>query len=66
MASRLPRSDSGEMAIDWSYRIESARTASEWRDVEQPTTIVGMPCRFGGARPYFVCPGVINGIVCGR
>ena len=25
-----------------------------------------MPCRFGGTRPYFVCPGVINGIVCGR
>ena len=25
-----------------------------------------MPCRFGGARPYFVCPGIINGIVCRR
>src|SRR6516162_11715075 len=25
-----------------------------------------MPCRFGGARPYFVCPGIVNGIVCGR
>jgi len=25
-----------------------------------------MRCRFGGARPYFVCPGVVNGITCGR
>jgi hypothetical protein len=25
-----------------------------------------MPCRFGGARPYFVCPDVVNGIACGR
>ena len=25
-----------------------------------------MPCRFRGARPYFVCPGVVNGITCGR
>ena len=21
---------------------------------------------FGGARPYFVCPGVVNGVACGR
>jgi hypothetical protein len=25
-----------------------------------------MPCRFGGERPYFVCPGVVNEIACGR
>jgi hypothetical protein len=25
-----------------------------------------MPCRFGGVRPYFVCPGIVNGIACGR
>ena len=23
-------------------------------------------CRFGGERPYFICPGVVNGIACGR
>ena len=38
----------------------------EWQNVEQPTQIVWMPCRFGGARPYFVCPGIVNGIVCSR
>jgi hypothetical protein len=24
------------------------------------------PCRFGGTRPYFICPGVVNGVTCGR
>ena len=28
--------------------------------------IVRVPCRFGGARPYFICPGVVNGVACGR
>ena len=23
-------------------------------------------CRFGGSRPYFICPGVVNGVACGR
>jgi hypothetical protein len=47
-----------------SYRVR--RHGGKWQDVEQPTPIVWMPCRFGGARPYFVCPGVLNGISCGR
>jgi hypothetical protein len=47
-----------------SYRIR--QHSGEWQDVEQPTPIVWMPCRFGGARPYFACPGVVNGIACGR
>lgn len=28
--------------------------------------MVRAPCRFGGTRPYFICPGVVNGVVCGR
>jgi hypothetical protein len=38
----------------------------EWEDVEETVRIVRVPCRFGGARPYFICPGVVNGIACGR
>ena len=47
-----------------SYRVR--HHGGESQDVEQPTPIVWMPCRFGGARPYFVCPDVVNGIACGR
>ena len=28
--------------------------------------IACVPCRFGGTRPYFMCPGVVNGVTCGR
>jgi hypothetical protein len=28
--------------------------------------ITRVPCRFGGTRPYFICPGVVNGQACGR
>ena len=38
----------------------------EWEDVAETVRIVRVPCRFGGSRPYFICPGVVNGISCGR
>jgi hypothetical protein len=47
-----------------SYRIR--RSGGEWRDVEQPTPVVWVPCRFGGERPYFACPGLVNGGLCRR
>jgi hypothetical protein len=26
--------------------------------VEETVRIVRIPCRFGGSRPYFICPGI--------
>jgi hypothetical protein len=46
-----------------TYRV---RLGGEWEDVNETVRIVRVPCRFGGARPYFVCPGVVNGTACGR
>jgi hypothetical protein len=34
--------------------------------VAETISIVRVPCRFGRTRPYFICPGVVNGIACGR
>jgi hypothetical protein len=34
--------------------------------VAETVRIVRTPCRFGGARPYFICPGPVNDIACGR
>ena len=34
--------------------------------LRETVRIVRVPCRFGGTRPYFICPGVVNGIPCGR
>jgi len=50
--------------LQLSYRVRVA--GGEWESIEEPVRIVRVPCRFGGARPYFICPGVVNGIACGR
>jgi hypothetical protein len=52
---------------DWlhlSYRVRTG--GGEWEDVEEPVRLVRVPCRFGGERPYFICPGVVNGVACNR
>ncbi len=47
-----------------SYRVRFG--GGEWKDVEETVRIVRTPCRFGGNRPYFLCPGVVNGTACSR
>jgi len=42
------------------------RNGEDWQDIEEPVSMVCVPCRFGGTRPYFICPGVVNDIACGR
>jgi hypothetical protein len=56
------RTDANRIIL--SYRTEQHGGAG--REIEQATPIVWTPCRFGGARPYFVCPGMVNGIACSR
>jgi hypothetical protein len=43
-----------------SYRVRKG--LDDWQDVAETVRIVRTPCRFGGARPYFICPGVVNGV----
>jgi hypothetical protein len=50
--------------VDLSYRVRAS--GGEWQDVRETVRIVRVPCQFGGARPYFICPGVVNGIACER
>jgi hypothetical protein len=46
-----------------AYRVLGG---GESEDLAEIVRIVRLPCRFGGARPYFICPGVMNGVTCGR
>src|SRR5437764_6388366 len=46
------------LVLLYSYR----ENAGDWRTLEQPTPVAWTPCRFGGRRPYFLCPGAD----CGR
>ena len=50
--------------LSLSYRMSIG--GGEWEDVEETINIVRVSCRFGGTRPYFLCPGVVNGVPCGR
>lgn len=47
-----------------SYRVRIGGDA--WEDIVETVHIVRVPCQFGGARPYFICPGVVNGVSCRR
>ena len=51
-------------ALRLVYRIRSQ--ATDWQDVDETIAIRRVACRLGGTRPYFVCPGVVNGVACGR
>jgi len=53
-----------EDRLHLTYRVRVG--GGEWEDVVETVRIVRVPCRFGGARPYFICPGIVNGIACGR
>ena len=55
------RAEPGRLHL--SYRV---CVAGAWEDVAETVDIVRVPCRFGGTRPYFLCPGVVGGVACGR
>ena len=62
MDTQTPTSEEGRLVISYSYR----RDGDAWQNVEEHVPIVSVPCPLGGTRPYFLCPGVVNGAACGR
>jgi len=50
--------------ITASYSVPGPGGHSD--DVTLPLRIVNVPCRFGGRRPFFICPGVPYRSVCAR
>jgi len=53
----------GRGRLHLTYRV---RIGDEWENVAETIRIVRVACRLGGSRPYFICPGVVDGIACGR
>ena len=47
-----------------AYRVHVG--GGEWEDIAEAVPLVRVPCRLGGTRPYFICPGGVDGIACGR
>ncbi len=38
----------------------------EWQDINELVPVNWIPCNYGGYRPLFRCPGVLNGDLCNR
>jgi hypothetical protein len=47
-----------------AYRVRIG--GGDWDNVDESVRIVHIACRYGGTRPYFICPGMANGKACGR
>ena len=62
VASIRLRAEEGHVHLSYRYRFSGSR----WLKIEGPVPLVWRPCRFGGQQPYFVCPGVVNGVPCRR
>lgn len=56
------RAEQGALHLSYRYRLNDG----EWQSADYAVPLVWVPCRFGGERPYFVCPGVVNGVPCRR
>jgi hypothetical protein len=50
-------------AVELSY---SQGPEGRKEDVSYAVPLSWTPCNFGGWRPWFVCPGVVEGVSCGR
>ncbi|MGI5818391.1 MAG: hypothetical protein ACOX9R_09875 [Armatimonadota bacterium] len=54
----------GRDAITLDYKIR--RQGEEWQEVAEHVPLERTPCNYGGSRPWFRCPGVVNGVPCER
>jgi hypothetical protein len=52
----------GQVLLSYRYR----RGSEDWQDIEEPVPLTWTPCHYGGQRPWFICPSVVQGRICGR
>jgi hypothetical protein len=46
------------------YRVRAP--GEGWQEVSERVRIELVPGRYGGSRPYFICPGIVNRGLCAR
>ncbi len=56
------RAEHDRLQLSYSVRVGDGA----WAEVAETVPLVHVPCRLGGARPYFLCPGGVDGTGCGR
>lgn len=56
------RAESHALVLDYRFRVGS----EESQHVTESVPLVRVPCHLGGSRPYFLCPGLVDGVACRR
>ena len=56
------RAEEGRLVLD--YRVR--QYGKDWEPITQYIPITHADCNFGNQRPYFRCPGEVNGVHCRR
>ena len=51
-----------QVTLRYRYHVDGG----EWQVVTESVPLNWTPCNYGGRRPWFLCPGVSNGIPCNR
>lgn len=54
----------GQDRITLTYRWK--QSGRDWEDIVEPIDLKWRACRYGGERPFFECPGLVNGVACRR
>jgi hypothetical protein len=54
--------EADRLSLSYTLRVRDGKS----EDMTETIPIVHLPCRFGGSRPYFICPGPGEGTDCGR
>lgn len=56
------RAEEGRLVLDYKVRV----FGGDWEPIKQNVNLTYVDCQFGNKRPYFICPGVVNGRPCYR
>jgi hypothetical protein len=62
VASINLRAEAERLHLRYTVRVGDG----EREDMAETIPVVYLPCRFGGSRAYFICPGLGDGTDCGR
>jgi hypothetical protein len=53
-------------AVELSYSVGPGGASGHKEDMRYTVPLTWTPCNFGGSRPWFLCPGMVNRVACSR
>lgn len=56
------KAEEGQLVLDYRFR----QYGGDWEPTTEVVRLTNADCNYGNQRPYFRCPGVVNGRYCGR